>query len=158
MRSFIFILLLAVCGCSSSNSQSAIKSNDIPLQQSDVKEINGFINNFFKVYKDEGSSKAVDYLFSTNKTTSKSQLYNIKNKLDSTQSVLGRFTGYRLITEKNISDGLVLFSYLVKHENHPVRFTFVFYKPINNWIIYKFLFDADVEDELEQSGKIYFIK
>ncbi len=51
----------------------------------------------------------------------------IKNKLDSVKNVLGEFTGYKLITEKNVSDELVLRSYLVKHENHPIRFTIVFY-------------------------------
>ncbi|MGZ3814740.1 MAG: hypothetical protein ACXVA0_23610, partial [Mucilaginibacter sp.] len=103
-----------------------------------------------------GADKAIDYIFSLNKIPT--DVGPIKIKLDSLKSILGGFTGYKLITEKNVADGLVLRSYLVKHENHPIRFTLVFYKPRNNWVIYKFLFDADIESELEQSGKFYFIK
>jgi len=154
MKSLLFVILICLCGCSSSNSQSQTKSQT-SLHQADIKEINSYIDNFFKKYKNEGSSKAIDYLFSTNKVTV--DVDNLKSKLDSVKSVLGGFIGYSLITEKSIADGLVLRSYLVKHENHPIRFTLVFYKPRDSWVLYRFLYDAEVADELAQSAKIYLI-
>ncbi|MFB9844628.1 hypothetical protein [Mucilaginibacter ginsenosidivorans] len=155
MRFLLFVVLICLFGCSPSNSQAQTKSNTSTLQQSDVKQINGYIDNFFKKYKTEGSSNAIDYIFSTNKITVDAD--NLKSKLDSIKIALGSFTGYSLITEKSIANGLALRSYLVKHENHPLRFTFVFYKPRDIWVLYKFLYDAEAADELTQSAKIYLI-
>lgn len=157
MKLLLFIyLFIGIIDCTSCSSQPQTKHDKTTIQQSDVKEAIGYINNFFDKYKNEGTKKAIDYIFSTNNAVV--GLDNLKNKLDSIRMALGDFTGAEQITEKNVANGLVLFSYLVKHKNHPIRFTFIFYKPENNWCLYKFYFDTDIIDELQYSGKIYFIK
>jgi hypothetical protein len=152
MKKLLFIIVIGLAGCSPSQD----KSENTEQQNADFKEPVGYINNFFLKYKKNGPSDAIDYIFSTNKSIT--GVNNLKNKLDSIKNELGAYTGYEQIAEKNVGNGLVLFAYLVKYENYPVRFTFVFYKPLNNWKLYKFLSDTDVESELEYSGKIYFLK
>jgi hypothetical protein len=134
-----------------------------PSQQneitSDIPKVDSIVNTFFQKYKVEGSSPAIDYIFSTNPLlTDKSQLDGVKSKLDSTRKVIGAYYGNSLITRKNVSSDLILLTYLVKHERQPIRFSFIFYKAINNWTLFKFQYDDDVISELEDSGKIYFIK
>jgi len=158
MKTFLLILLICTIGCTSCNSQSQSNFDKTATQQPDVKEAIGYINTFFDKYKNQGSKSAIDYIFSKANNGAIIGMDALKNKIDSLKLTLGSFTGYEKITEKNAANSLVLFSYLVKHENHPVRFTFVFYKPKDKWVLYKFLFDADVENELEYSSKIYFIK
>jgi hypothetical protein len=113
-----------------------------------------YIENFFKKYKTSPDS-AVDYLFGTNKLfTNVSQINLLKQKLDSLHFGLGKYLGRELIVQKNPSPSLVLYSYLVKHENMPVRFTFMFYKPQNDWVLYRFNFDDQIDAEMIDAARI----
>ena len=112
------------------------------------------IDAFFKKNKTSPDS-AVDYLFNTNKQfTNISQVNLLKAKLDSLQITLGKYLGKELIVEKSASPSLVLYSYLVKHANEPIRFTFMFYKPQNDWVLYHFNFDDQEDSELLEAAKI----
>jgi len=75
-------------------------------------------------------------------------------KIDTTRGLIGMYIGKELIIQRKASNSLVLYSYLVKHEKQPVRFTFMFYKPKNDWVIYRLYFDDQVDNELEESAKI----
>jgi hypothetical protein len=124
-----------------------------------MSKINTYIAVFFKKYKDEGVSTAINYIFSSNTLlTDTTQLADLKNKVDSTRRNIGKYYGNSLIIKKNVSPDLVLLTYLVKHEKQPIRFSFIFYKADENWMLYKFQYDDQVISELEDSGKIYFIK
>ncbi len=113
------------------------------------------LDTFFKKYKDGGTSPAIDYLFGTNKLfTDTTQIATLKSKLDALRQTIGKYIGHELIVQKTASTSLVFYSYLVKHENQPIRFTFMFYKPKNDWVLYRFKFDDQMDAELEEAGKI----
>ena len=158
MRPFILLLVVSLLGCHPSNSQSQ-STNSISTQDGDFKEVNQIINDFFKKYKTDGPRKAIDYIFNSSKIKAdKGQLDNLKNKLDSASLLFGNFNSAKKITEKDVSGDLVLFSYLVKYDQRPIRFTFIFYKPKDNWMLYQFLSDDEVIPELEDAAKIFVIK
>lgn len=120
-----------------------------------VKGAADLVNTFFKKYKDEGTSAAVDYIFGTNKYfTNSAGISQLKAKLDSLRQGIGNYLGKDLIVQKNASNSLVFYSYLVKHEIQPIRFTFMFYKPQNEWVLYRFKYDDQMDAELEDAGKI----
>lgn len=152
----LFVLILSTA-CSSCNSQDRKPSaeHSSGVSESDNKVVKSLIKDFFDRYKIEGADKSLDYIFSSTKSVS--GIENLKSKLDSTRSQTGAFTGYSLVAQKTIGDGMILLSYLVKHKNDPLRFTFIYYKPEDHWILYKFYFDTDLVEELEYSGKLYFI-
>eukprot|EP01133_Synstelium_polycarpum_P018594 gene18594-22248_t len=137
--------LVKRCG----STKQEVKPIDPALQK--------MIDAFFKNYE-SNPENAIDYIFSTNKSFMPQQIIELKGKLASTATTIGAFNGIEQITTKNTSQSLVLMSYLVKHEKQPLRFTFIFYKPKDQWILYKFKFDDNVDAELEESGRIYFIK
>ena len=113
------------------------------------------VDTFFKKYKDDGTNPAIDYLFRTNKLfTNTSQITLLKAKLDSLRQSIGAYLGKELIVQKSASPSLVFYSYLVKHENQPLRFTFMFYKAKNDWVLYRFKYDDQMDNELEDAGKI----
>jgi hypothetical protein len=114
-----------------------------------------YIDVFFKKYK-VSSDSAIDYLFSTNKLFAGniSQINLLKSKLDSLELVIGKYTGKELIAQKSTSPSLVLYSYLVKHENQPIRFIFMFYKPQNDWVLYRFNYDDAMDVEMVEGAKI----
>ncbi len=159
MRPIILFLLLVFVGCKPSTHSEKDNEEISSKQQFETKGVIKKIDTFFDIYKSSSSDKAIDFIFSTNTSLSSSQqLISLKAKLDSTRRQLGAFTGQELITQKSSSGSLILLSYLVKHEKQPLRFTFIFYKPQNAWMLYKFKFDDDTDTELEEAGKIYFIK
>ena len=120
-----------------------------------VKGAAGLVDAFFKKYKDDGTAVAVDYLFGTNKYfTNTAGINQLKGKLDSLRQNIGAYLGKDLIVQKSASNSLVFYSYLVKHEIQPIRFTFIFYKPQNDWVLYRFKYDDQIDAELEEAGKI----
>ncbi len=113
------------------------------------------IDTFFKKYKDGGTSPAIDFIFGTNKLfTDTTQIATLKSKLEALRQNIGKYIGHELIVQKTASTSLVFYSYLVKHENQPIRFTFMFYKPKSDWVLYRFKFDDQMDTELEEAGKI----
>lgn len=120
------------------------------------KTASGIVEAFFKKYKDDGTSAAIDFLFGTNKYfTNPAGISQLKAKLDSLRQGIGTYLGRDLIVQKTASNSLVFYSYLVKHEIQPIRFTFIFYKPQNEWVLYRFKYDDQMDAELEEAGKIY---
>lgn len=113
------------------------------------------VDTFFKKYKNDGTSAAIDFLFGTNKYfTNTTGISQLKAKLDSLRQGIGMYLGKDLISQKNASNSLYFYSYLVKHEVQPLRFTFIFYKPQNEWVLYRFKYDDQMDVELEDAGKI----
>lgn len=119
------------------------------------KTASGIVDAFFKKYKDDGTAAAIDYLFGTNKYfTNPAGIGQLKAKLDSLRQGIGTYLGKDLIVQKNASNSLVFYSYLVKHEIQPIRFTFIFYKPQTEWVLYRFKYDDQMDAELEEAGRI----
>lgn len=115
------------------------------------------IEKFFEEYETKGSNEALDNLYSTNKWVSRNQdaIDNLKSQLTNMQSLIGEYYGYEPITTKSAGKSLVLHSFLVKYDRQPLRFTFEFYKPKDDWTIFGFSYDEDLDDEIEEAAKAY---
>lgn len=125
--------------------------------QSSIEEIT---SHFFKTYEAE-PQKAIDYIFGTNSwmvERNKDGIDNVKSQLRNLLGLVGKYYGHEKITEKSIGESYKLISYLVKYDRQPVRFTFVFYKPNKKWQAQSFQFDDNLDDEIEESGKVYRLK
>ncbi|HEY8929372.1 MAG TPA: hypothetical protein VIM55_09295 [Mucilaginibacter sp.] len=126
-----------------------------PAVAATPKTTAGILETFFKKYKDDGTAAAIDYLFGTNKYfTNTAGITQLKSKLDSLRQGIGSYLGRDLISQRQASNSLVSYSYLVKHEIQPIRFTFMFYKAQNEWALYRFKYDDQMDAELEEAGKI----
>ena len=146
MKYIVTSLLLLLISCSNTKPQE--KTEDPTLQK--------LMDIFFDKYK-TNPKEAVDFIFGTNTDILPDQVKELKDKLSTINLLAGNFYGQELITSQKASSSLVYFSFLVKHDK-PIRFIFMFYKPKDKWKIYKFKFDDQVDAELEESGKVYFIK
>lgn len=116
-------------------------------------------NLFFKTYE-KSPLKAVEYVFGTNKCMDRNKdgVENVKTKLSSILNLVGDFYGYEKITEKSVGSTYKLISFMVKYDRQPIRFTFIFYKPKDKWQLQNFQFDDSLNDELEESGKVFRLK
>jgi hypothetical protein len=158
-RKLFLIVSIICCAAFYAKAQIVIKQKTVkPLAAIKLPEAKGvmaIIDTFFKKYKDGGTSPAIDYLFGTNKLfTDTVQIAGLKGKLDALRQSIGKYLGKEIIAQRSASPSLFFYSYLVKHENQPVRFTFIFYKPQNDWVLYRFKYDDQLDIELEDAGKI----
>lgn len=117
------------------------------------------ISNFFKEYA-KTPSKAVEEIYATNPWTTRIQdgIERMKNEVNKyTIDYVGKYYGYELITKKQFSESFVLYSYMVKYDRQPMRFIFKLYKPNDKWTLFSFKIDSDLDDEIEQAAKLYYL-
>lgn len=114
------------------------------------------IKEFFAKYRLERNS-ALDYIFSTNDYVPDEKVTKVKTSLTSLSKQIGNYVDYELITKKSAGKDLVLYSYLVKYDRQPLRFTMIFYRSTTVWRLYNFQFDTDVDDELEKAAVIQML-
>ncbi len=142
MRKILLIVLIAISG--------NLLAQNLPED---------LINDFFTTYeKDAG--KAIRNLYKTNVWTEriKDDIENVVNTVNGfTKDYMGEYYGYELITTKKFSESFELYSYLVKYDRQPVRFIFKFYKPNDKWVLYAYSLDDNIDDEIEQAAKLYYL-
>jgi hypothetical protein len=128
------------------------------LQAQDVPQ--KFVDHFFALYEAKGANEAIDYVFSTNKwmNESKDQVENVKFKLGGTLKLLGKYEGYDLIVKKSVGEHLLMYTFLVRYDRQPLRFTMIFYNPAKEWRLYNFSYDDSLDEELQEAGKAYRLK
>jgi len=129
-----------------------ILSTNILNAQTTTEEIT---DEFFKRYE-KSPTKAIDYVFGTNKwmAESKDAAESVTSQLTGFIKLVGDYMGYEKITEKSIGESYKLVSYLIKYDRQPILFTFIFYKPKDKLQIQNFRFD-DTDIELEESAKLF---
>ena len=156
----LFLLTVIICCCclyAKSQTVAApatVKKTAVKLPVLGKTPVS-IIDTFFKKIKSDGTDPAIDYLFNTNKLFNNvAQINLLKIKLDSLQRSVGQYVGKELIAQKSAGTSLVFYSYLVKHDNQPIRFTFIFYKPKNDWVLYRFNYDDGMDAEMLESVKI----
>ena len=121
-----------------------ISFSQIAFGQLAPKEIS---TKFFDIFKQEGPSQAVDYLFSTNKYSeeSKKDINSIKDKLRDNGPAFGAYSNYELLSTKMAGKDLELLTFIVKYDRLPLVFKLLFYKPADEWRIQDLTFDTNLE-------------
>ncbi|SOE20114.1 hypothetical protein SAMN06298216_0613 [Spirosomataceae bacterium TFI 002] len=125
------------------------------------KSPNDLVKKFFKEYENDGPSMAIDNLYKTNKWMSRSTdaIAKLKSSMEGlNEDFVGKFYGYELIVEKKLTDSFLLQSYLVKFDRQPIRYTFQFYKPNDEWMIFGLKYDGNLDDEIEESAKLFYLE
>ncbi len=119
------------------------------------------IEKFFHDLTVEKPDKVLDNLYTNMPWVGniKADIDKLKTNFTNLQTYFGKYCGNTLIAKKDIGNGsFIIYSYLIKYERQPVRFTFKFYKPKDTCLLYSFSYDVNLDEELEQSVKIQNIK
>ncbi len=56
----------------------------------------------------------------------------------------GDFIGYEFINSKKIGNSIIRHDYIVKCENHVIRWEFIYYKPKDKWFLNSFKWDDQI--------------
>ncbi|KAA3612319.1 MAG: hypothetical protein DWQ05_20185 [Calditrichaeota bacterium] len=140
MRNLFFIILFSFL-------------SNVNAQETPDKIVAKFFNDYVK----NGSSKAIDNLYASNKwmVRAKDAMTNLKSQLEGlNESFVGKYYGNELIVKKTLGENFTLQSYLVRYDRQPIRFTFQFYKPNDKWITHSFKFDGELDEEMEKAVMI----
>lgn len=118
-------------------------------------DYNTEIAKFFNLYESGKKIEAIDTLYSTNPWMSSASdaIQNIKTQLQDIEKLVGNYNGKELLGEHNIKNRFVHVTYITLYDRQPVRMEFQFYRPKNDWIIYSFAFDIDIDDEVEKGAR-----
>jgi len=118
------------------------------------------INKYLELYMQEEIETAFETLFATNPYMSAkdSSVIQLSIQINNAVKQVGKCRGYSFVTQKNFSDDYILYSYILKHDLQPLRFNFIFYKPIDKWQIQNVSFDVDFDSELERAAEALFLE
>jgi len=80
---------------------------------------------------------------------SKDDVDSLENQLLGQEGTIrqsyGDAIGSVLISRENLKDTILKVVYVVKYERHLIRWSFIFYKPYDSWILDYFNYDDDIE-------------
>lgn len=128
------------------------------IQEEDNEAIEE-IESFIDLVGADKENEAFDMLFSSNKYFANDSITRtLLIQLENATSLLGNYHGHERIARRSFGKDYFLYSYIVKYERQPLRFTFVFYRPGAMWKIQNFKFDVDFDEELERAAEVYFLK
>ena len=139
MKSVIVLFLLT--------SALMIQAQDRPPQ---------LIDQFFEDYASLTPVEALDNLYSHMPSADRIQdeLNQLMTQFEGLQTIVGPYLGHDEITRRGLAERYAIYSYLVRFERQPVRFTFQFYRPDKTWQLYSFSYDDNIDDEMEAAIRL----
>lgn len=146
MKRTLVIFILIGMGCNFQSQENNIDKSAVTL-----------INSFFKGLEAKEVNSTLDNLLGSNPNINltDSTSIHLKNSFVLINEASGSYKGYLLLKKKYIEDVIGIYSYLAKYEKKFYRFVFMFYNNGNSVKLYKFLFDDNLDVELEESLKYY---
>ncbi len=114
---------------------------------------------FFEAFKKDRKN-AIREIYNTSPWMSRATdaIANLEGEVDKlTPDMMGKLHGYSLICEKQLADCFVLQSYLLRYDRQPIRFTFEFYKPDKEWMLFSLAFDGNLDEEVEEAAKLFYL-
>jgi hypothetical protein len=107
------------------------------------------VRKFFSDFS-TSTDKAIDNLYASNPAMQQKPqgLMVMKTQTASLANFYGKYIGYEIALEEEISPSLVRISALGKYEMHPVTWEFYFYKPKDKWMTSQ----AAVVDQFQNLG------
>lgn len=100
-------------------------------------------DNFFSNLETGNHKEALSSLPVSEKLESDTSITaQLLQKLDGNITSLGKYCGYELIEQNEITDSYIITEYLIKYLNAPRRIQFVFYKPVDNWQVNQIIINS----------------
>ncbi len=129
----------------------------LAMGQSSPEQI---VKNFFQDYATKTPQETLENLYAHMPSANRvgDAIDKLRAQFGGLKDLVGAYIGYDLITKKDLVDRFSIYTCLVRYERQPVRFTFQFYRPKDQWVVYGFSYDDSFGDELEEATKIYNLK
>lgn len=125
------------------------------VSQKSEKDI---LDKFFEIYKTD-PAKALDYIYGTTEwiDSEGDGVKKLKDQLTQYKELLGEYQEEEFLHKGDLGKDFTIYIYFAKYDRQPLRFTFQFYRPKDEWIVYSFKFDDNFNDDLEELLKYEYI-
>ncbi len=113
------------------------------------------IDTFFQKVQEGEGEEAIEYIFATNPwiDPQSDAVVNLKSQFTQLPDLVGQYNDHQLLVEKVVAERFAYVAYFVAYDRQPIRFEFEFYKSKEEWLGYSFSFDAELDTEIENSGR-----
>ncbi|ACL70118.1 hypothetical protein [Halothermothrix orenii] len=71
------------------------------------------------------------------------ELQTVK-QLELVKERFGEILGYKMLKKELVDEMFLKYTYVIKYENHILRWIFIFYKPKESWLLNTFRFDDSI--------------
>jgi hypothetical protein len=114
------------------------------------------LERFFVIYESQPPDAAIDYVFDSNPYLKQNQesLVNIKDQLNGLLEVVGPYQSSEKIQFITLGKSFQLHRYLVKYDRQPILFSFILYKPKDQWRFQNFMFDSQADEILNEASAL----
>jgi hypothetical protein len=119
------------------------------------KDYDRMVDTFFSKVAEGKPLEAIDLIYGTNPWMSKASdaVQNLRNQFASLEDLVGKYCGHELLIEEVVANRFVYLHYFVAYDRQPMGFHFKFYKPRDQWVLFGFSFDDDIDDEIVERAK-----
>lgn len=76
-------------------------------------------------------------------------IYKTESQLQMVGSRFGTVLGSDFINTKKVGNSFVKYTYVIKYQNHALRYMCIFYKPQNLWVLNSVLWDDETKQLFE---------
>ncbi|MFO8066880.1 MAG: hypothetical protein R6U11_04780 [Bacteroidales bacterium] len=129
-----------------STAQVIIQMPGVEEEESDyqgVPVVDSIIDKFFKYYEENSPGEALQYLYKVEEKDEDNKdfhdnISDMTKQLEDAEQVFGELHGYDLIDIQRTGEAIVAYSYLVKYQDYPLTFVFVYYNADNEWQLLNF--------------------
>lgn len=108
------------------------------------------VDRFFESIEAGETDKAVDDLYSSNPwiKDSKSELENLKFQLQNFVRQVGEYRSREILVHRVFVERYSYLLFFVAYDRQPIKMEFHFYRPDEEWVLQKFKFSDEIDDQL----------
>lgn len=111
------------------------------------------LENFFQLYEAGRKANAVELVYLNNRDRNKVENFkhvgDKQKELTEQSAALGTYYGFELLGKHEIGTRLKHFTYILYHEEGPMRLEFEYYKPHKKWLLTDLQIDVNLGQELK---------
>ena len=113
------------------------------------------IDRFFDLVSRGENTEAVDFIYGDNAWISKKAdaVANVRTQFSGLKQIVGDYRAHEKIAEKKIAGRFAYIQYFVAYDRQPLSFVFEYYRPGDQWMLYSFSFNADIDDQIAELAK-----
>ncbi len=128
---------------------ATLSDSKTPLTLRTEGDVTNLCENALSHIVDGDPAKGISTLRPYATSISTEDVDSLENQLtgqaETIKKSYGDAIGFVLVSMENLKDTILKAVYVVKYERHLIRWTFIFYKPYDSWILDYFNYDDRIE-------------
>lgn len=138
-----FLAVFAVVAC--------IGVHSLASQSIDRMGYYRIMDRFFELLREDKPGEAVDAIYGTSpyRDAIGDQVANLRAQfVASSSTVFGKYHAHEVLIDREIADRYAYLYVFVAYDRQPLKMEFHFYRPKDTWVLQKFSYSGDVDNDI----------